>query len=133
MGIQLPSAPHAVCLCVSCSLCSHDPTTQKAQFSHGAQGKSPMALCGISNLTITGTPKAMRPSYQKPNTQPYPWPVDPFCLFVAPKTLGYLALLLGPHGLRPVYLWLDTIMRRLSQIGEKAPIPRATFLGEATQ
>lgn len=140
-GKEAGGNPSPQCAPGSLSVCLalHGPMTpppKKHNFPMGLRVRvqSPSVAFPIySQVTVTRTPKAMRPSYQKPNTRPDPRPVGPFCLLVSPKTSGCLALLPGPRGLRSVYLWLDTIVRRLSQLGEKAPIPRATFLGEATQ
>lgn len=52
---------------------------------------------------------------------------------VSPQFSGCLALLPGPRGLGPVSRWLGTVLRRLSQREEKAPVSGVTFLGEATQ
>lgn len=135
MGTQLPSAPQAVCLCMSCSHAPMTPPPKKHNFPTGLRVRVQLPSVAFPiysqiTITITQGDEASISKTQHTAISQASWSILLVCI---PKTSGCLALLPGPHGLRPVYLWLDTIVRRLSQLGEKAPIPRATFLGEASQ
>lgn len=133
VGTQFPSAPQAVCLCVSYSPRSHDPPKGTASFPMGPRMSVWLpsgAFPAYDQTLATQTPEAMRPPHQNPNTQRYPQPPGhrSILLICVSKGLRTPCSLTRTPRPKAVSLWLETTVRGLSQSGEKA-----TSLGEATQ